>query len=73
MVGVNLQTVCIFKLTREAKPPRIPRMDHTEYLKEIGRRGGRVKSKAKAEAARRNGLLGGKKKVQNKLRKALTA
>lgn len=35
-----------------------------EAMSELGRIGGRVKSARKAEASRRNGKLGGKKKQQ---------
>jgi hypothetical protein len=40
-------------------------MTISEAASMLGRRGGQVKSAAKAAAARRNGQLGGKRKVTN--------
>ena len=39
------------------------RMEHLKYLSEIGAKGGSVKSKAKQEAARKNGERGGRKRL----------
>jgi hypothetical protein len=38
-------------------------MEHTEYLSKIGRAGGAKKSKAKREAAKKNGELGGRPRL----------
>jgi hypothetical protein len=38
-------------------------MEHLEYLSQIGHKGGKVKSKAKKEAARKNGELGGRPRL----------
>lgn len=38
----------------------------TQYLAKIGRKGGKVKSDAKMEAARANGKLGGRPRKQKK-------
>ena len=37
-----------------------------EYLKTIGRKGGKVRSERKARASRKNGKLGGRPKLQTK-------
>jgi len=42
------------------------------YLAKIGRKGGQVKSPAKAEAVRRNGLLGGRPRKDGKQAQART-
>ena len=38
-------------------------MEHIEYLSKIGHKGGSTKSKAKKEAARKNGELGGRPRL----------
>jgi hypothetical protein len=38
-------------------------VDHIEYLAKIGSKGGSAKSKAKKEAARKNGELGGRPRL----------
>jgi hypothetical protein len=42
---------------------KIRRMEHLEYLSKIGAKGGSAKSKAKKEAARKNGELGGRPRL----------
>jgi hypothetical protein len=41
-------------------------MDVSEIARQLGKRGGSVKSKAKAKAARKNGKLGGRPKTRSK-------
>ena len=38
-------------------------MEHTEYLSKIGRAGGSMRTKAKKEAAQKNGELGGRPRL----------
>ncbi len=38
-------------------------MEHIQYLSKIGRAGGSVKTKAKKEAAQKNGELGGRPRL----------
>jgi hypothetical protein len=38
-------------------------MEHLDYLSKIGRAGGSTKTKAKKEAARKNGELGGRPRL----------
>jgi hypothetical protein len=40
-------------------------MDVSEIARQLGKRGGSVKSKAKAKAARENGKLGGRPKTRS--------
>jgi hypothetical protein len=72
---VRLQTTCA---TRNCRPSsdrswaaqastssrgRLLMMEHIEYLSKIGRAGGSTKSKAKREAAQKNGELGGRPRL----------
>jgi len=39
-------------------------MEHIEYLKMIGKKGGQTKTEKKAESSRKNGKKGGRPKVK---------
>jgi hypothetical protein len=64
---VITQAVYVIICSMDANPPtldgRILMMEHTEYLSKIGRAGGSAKSKAKREAAQKNGELGGRPRL----------
>ena len=49
-----------------------PTMNVKQYLADIGRKGGKIKSRAKAAAAKANGRLGGRPKIKRVTRRANT-